>query len=142
MNIFGSHDHQTIALSSLNGFAEDSEAAKLFERRFRSFTLSGIATAFIGFGVFIYFAVREGDGAALLTVFTLLALTSFLIGFILIFVGSRRMREAIPISPQSGQPMEIYRLEDTIKGGKCELIYVCRKSRTYFRRVFTESGGT
>ena len=135
--------HPTIAFCSLDGFAEDSNAARLFERRFQPLILGGVATAFVGFGVFGWLAFRaqaREDESSLAT-FTPLALASFLIGVCVCFVAYRRMVKAIPISPRSGQPMEIYQLEDTIKAGKYELIYVCRKSRTYFRRVFTERGG-
>ena len=101
---FGSQEHQKIALASLAGFAEDLDAAKLFERRFQPLILSGVATMFVGFGVFGYLAFRaqqRGQSSSVAN-FTLLALVSFVIGFGFVVAGCRRMGEATPISPQSG----------------------------------------
>jgi hypothetical protein len=141
--LFAEQDHPTIALQSLEGFAEDADAGRVFERRFFPQTIGGVALLFMGSGVFGFLAYRaqeRGDAGALVGTFITLALASFLVGFALCIVGIRRMSEAVPVSPRSGQPMEAYRLEDTIKEGKYEVIYICRKSRTYFRRVYTEPG--
>ena len=140
---FAQQEHPTIALQSLEGFGEDVRAGKCFERRFFPLTMGGVAVMFLGFGVFGFLAFRaqeRGDAASLRT-FAPLALGSFVVGLTLCIVGSRQMSDAVPISPRSGEPMEAYRLEDTIKDGKYEVIYVCRKSRTYFRRIYSEQAG-
>jgi hypothetical protein len=141
--LFAEQDRPTIALQSLEGFAEDADAGRVFERRFLPQTIGGVAILFIGSGAFGFLAYRaqeRGETGALMATFTTLAFAAFLVGFALCIAGIRNMSEAVPISPRSGQPMEAYRLEDTIKEGKYEVIYVCRESRTYFRRVYSEPG--
>lgn len=135
--ISANQDRPTIALHSLAGFAEDKSAAIRFERRFQPLTLGGAAIVFVGvavFGVLAHRAQARGDASAL-TTFEFWCKTSFFLGCGLSLFGWRRLSEAGPISPQTGQRMEVYRLEDSIQEGNYELIYVCRKSRTYFRRV-------
>lgn len=140
---FGYQDYPTIALASLKGFEEDTTAAEIFERRFRPAILGGVAVIVLGFGIFGLLALRaqgRGDTSALGT-YSPLAIGSFVLGFVVIIAGCRQMSETLPISPRSGQQMEPFRLEDTIKEGKHEVVYVCRASHTYFRRVYIEKHG-
>lgn len=140
---FSHHDYPMMRLESLRGFEEDAKAAKAFERRFQPLILASVVVMFLGFGGFGFLAFRaqeRGDAAALER-YTPLALGSLVSGFAVCMAQARRMTEAIPVSPRSGLPMESYRLEDTVKEGKYELVYVCRASRTYFRRVYSEESG-
>ena len=141
--LFAEQDYPTIALQSLEGFAEDADAGRVFERRFLPLTIGGVAILFVGSGVFGFLAYRaqeRGDAGASVGTFIALAVASFLVGSALCIVGIRKMSKTLPICPRSGQPMEAYRLEDTIKEGKYEVIYLCRQSRTYFRRIYSEPG--
>jgi len=140
---FGHQEFPSIALANLKGFEEDTNAAKIFERRFWPGILGGVAVIVLGFGIFGLLALRaqgRGDASALST-YSPLAIASFVLGFVVVIAGCRQMSESLPISPRSGQQMEPFRLEDTIKEGKHEVVYVCRASHTYFRRVYSEKYG-
>jgi hypothetical protein len=77
--LFAEQDHPTIALQSLEGFAVDADAGRVFERRFFPQTIGGVAIVFIGSGVFGFLAYRaqeRGDTGTLVGSFTALALAS------------------------------------------------------------------
>ncbi|PWU11857.1 MAG: hypothetical protein C5B50_22630 [Verrucomicrobia bacterium] len=132
-------DYPLIALNALAGFSEDKLAARRFTYRFLPWSLSCLV-AFLGFGASIVIPLMRKQYDPVPNVYVLTAAASFVlcVGF---FVATwRRMVAAVPISPRSGQPMEVYRLEDVLKDKKYELAYICRKSRTYFRVVFKAPG--
>ena len=129
-----------ISLSNLDGFSEDRMAAKRFEYRFLPITLGGFVIAGVGLGCGMWIgnhAQKLGDEVAA-GYAALCGVVLFGIGFICSGLGIRRMLRSPPIDPVSGEPMEIYTLEDTTAADKLELIYLSRGRRTYFRRVFTE----
>jgi hypothetical protein len=133
-------EYPLIALKALTGFSEDKEGARRFTYRFLPGSLSCVA-ALLGFGACIAIPLFRKQYDPVPQIYIVLAGASFVIGIALFVATWRRMVAAVPISTRSGQPMEIYRLEDTIKDEKYELVYVCRKSRTYFRIVFGAPGG-
>ena len=137
-------EHPVISLNALVGFCEDNDAAKRFTRRFLPVILGCIAT-FIGFSVsvaipLLSFVQKPGSETPSHIFYVWLAIASFVGFFTILFLGWRRMVHAIPVSPRSGQPMEVYQSADTMTAGHLELIYVCRQSRTYFRMVFKTPG--
>jgi hypothetical protein len=133
-------EYPLIALNALTGFSEDKAAARRFTYRFLPWSMSCVA-AMLGFGVCIAIPLFRKQYDPVPQIYILLAGASFAIGIAFFVATWRRMVAAAPISPRSGQPMETYRLEDTIKDEKYELVYICRKSRTYFRIVFGAPGG-
>ncbi len=132
-------EYPVIALQALEGFSEDKEAAKRFTWRYLPWTLSCVA-ALLCFGACIIMPICLKQADPVPPVYVLLAGTFFALCLGLFVAAWRRMVEGVPVSPRSGQPMEVYRLEDTIKEGKYELVYLCRQSHTYFRMVFKAPG--
>jgi hypothetical protein len=128
-----------ITLDALGGFTEDKLAERDFKRRFLP-VISVCILALLCFGVSVIIPLRQKTCDDLPLIYGLLAGVSFVIALGSIFCGWYWMIRTAPISPQSRQPMEIYQLEDTIKEGKCELVYLCRRSHTFFRMVFTAPG--
>ena len=128
-----------ITLDALGGFTEDKLAEKHFKRRFLPLLLVCIL-AFLCFGVSVIIPLRHNSGDDLPPIYALLAVISFVIALGSIFCGWYWTIRTVPISPQSRQPMEIYQLEDAVKDGKNELVYLCRYSHTFFRMVFTAPG--
>jgi hypothetical protein len=124
-----------IALNALSGFSEDKVAARRFIYRFLPWSLSCVA-ALLGFGACIAIPLFRKQYDPVPQVYIVLAGASFALGIACFVATWRRMVGAVAISPRSGRPMEVYRLEDTIKDEKYELVYICRESRTYFRMVF------
>jgi hypothetical protein len=144
MGMFFEHrDYPGMTLDSLNGFEEDAGAAKAFERRFQPAIVGGVAVIVLGFSAFGLLALHAQQRGHTTSTdrYGWLAFGSFVLGFVTCMMGCRCMSESVPISPRSGQPMQPYRLEDSIKEGKYEVVYVCRASRTYFRRVYSEKHG-
>ena len=132
-------NYPTIAMDALAGFIEDKEAAKRYSYRFLPWSLSCVA-ALLCFGACIFIPVYRGQYDPVAQVYMLMAGVSFALCLGLFVAAWRRMVAEVPVSPRSGKPMEVYRLADTIEGGKYELVYVCRESHTYFRAVYREPG--
>ena len=134
--------YPVMALHALAGFCEDKVAAKRFMRRFLPVML-GCVVAFICFGIFVaiplLFSVQK-PGTDTMPTYLWLAIASFVGFFVILFGGWRRVVGAVPLSLKTGKPMKVYQLEDTMKSGHYELIYVCRESQTYFRIVFSSPG--
>ncbi len=124
-----------IALESLSGFTENKRAATRFARRFWPLSLSCVV-AFFSFAVFMIIPFLRGQLNPVPQIYVVLAGISFAITVVLFIITWRRMVSYIPISQHTLEPMEIFRLQDTIKEGKYELVYLCRQSRTFFRVVF------
>jgi hypothetical protein len=125
----------------VSGFVPDKHAARRFERRFLPLTITGLVVAFGGSLGFMYLSYRAQQSQdKTVTVFICAAFASMLIGQGMCFLSYRRILHTAPISPQSGKPMEVYQLQDTADKDRLELIYLCRESHTYFRRVFREPG--
>jgi hypothetical protein len=127
-------EYPLIALNSLAGFREDKAAARRFAYRFLPWSLSCVA-AFVGVGASLAIPAFGKRYDPVPQVYMVLAGGCFALCFGLFVVTWHRMVATVPTSSHSGQPMEVYRLEDT-KDRNFELIYLCRKSRTYFRIVF------
>jgi hypothetical protein len=133
-------EYPLIALNTLPGFTEDKAAARRYRCRFLPWSLSCV-TALLCFSACIAIPLWRKQYDPVPQIFMLLS-GAFSAVCIVLFVATwRRMFRVIPVSARSGRPMEIYRLEDTIKDEKYELIYICRESRTYFRMVFRSPGG-
>jgi len=132
-------EYPRIALHNLAGFNEDKQAAKKFVRRFLPWTMS-LFGAFVCFGACIILPLWTQKYDPVPHIYVLVGGLSFAVGIALFVVLWRRMVAGVPISPHSGQVMEVYQLEDTLKDEKYELIYICRQSRTYFRMVFKSPG--
>ena len=132
-------EYPRIALHTLAGFSEDKQAAKKFMLRFLPWTLSLFA-AFVCFGACIILPLWTQKYDPVPQIYVVGAGLSFAIGIALFIALWRRIVAEVPISPRSGQPMEVYQLEDTLKDEKYELIYVCHQSRTYFRMVLKSPG--
>ena len=128
-----------ITLDALSGFTEDKQAATRFSRRFLPFSLS-CAAAFLCFGAFIVIPLVQGHTESVPQIYVVLAGVSFAVALLLFVVTWRRMVAYIPVSPHSSEPMEVFQLQDTIKDGKYELVYLCRQNQTFFRIVFSVSG--
>lgn len=126
-----------ITLAELGGFAEDKDAAKHFKRPIYPFlVVCGLAIlCFVATGI-ATFRLPHGDN--LPPMYALVAGISFLIIAASFFGAWCWMFRATPISPRSGKPMEVYQLEDTVKDGKYELVYLCRHSQTYFRLILLQ----
>jgi uncharacterized membrane protein YsdA (DUF1294 family) len=132
-------DYPTITLQALAGFSEDKTAARRYTRRFLHLSLSCVA-ALLSFGAFICIPIFRGQGDSVPQIYVVLAGVSLLVAIVLFVITWRRMVGGVPISPRSGRPMEVYRLEDTVKEGRYELVYLCRQSQTFFRMVFGAPG--
>jgi hypothetical protein len=131
--------YPTIPLQALAGFSEDKTASRRYTRRFLHLHLSCVA-ALLSFGAFICIPIFRGQCDNVPQIYVILAGVSFLVMIVLFVITWRRMVGGVPISPQSGKPMEVYRLEDTVIEGKYELVYLCRQSQTFFRMVFVAPG--
>lgn len=128
-----------IALESLSGFTENKRAANRFARRFWPLSLSCVA-ALLCVGVFIFIPLYRGQADSAPQIYVVLAGVSFVVTVVLFIITWRRMVSYIPISQHTLKPMEIFQLQDTIKDGKYELVYLCRQSQTFFRVVFKAPG--
>ena len=128
-----------ITLRALAGFSEDKEAARRFTNRFLPWSLSCVA-ALLSFIAFIFIPGWIGKYDPMPQIYVLPAGASLALCLGLSVATWRRMVAGVPVSPRSGQPMEIYQLEDTVNEGKYELVYLCRQSRTFFRMVFKAPG--
>ena len=128
-----------ITLDALSGFTEDKRAAARFARRFWPLSLSCVA-ALLCFGAFIFIPGFRGQSDPVPQIYVVLAGVSFAVAVVLFIVTWRRMVSHIPVSQQTSQSMEIFQLQDTIKDGKYELVYLCRQSQTFFRVVFKAPG--
>lgn len=140
MNMFcKEREYPKIALHALAGFSEDKQAARRFTYRFLPWSLSCVA-ALLCFGTFIFIPLYLQKYDPVPQIYVFLAGTSFALCLVLSVATWRRMVAGVPVSPRSGQPMEVYQLEDTVKEEKYELVYLCRQSHTYFRMVFKAPG--
>jgi hypothetical protein len=128
-----------ITLDALSGFNEDKRAAARFARRFWPLSLSCVA-ALLCFGASILIPLFRGQSDPVPQVYVALAGTCFAVAVVLFIVTWRRMVSHIPVSQQTLKPMEVFQLQDTIKDGKYELVYLCRQSQTFFRVVFKAPG--
>jgi protein-S-isoprenylcysteine O-methyltransferase Ste14 len=128
-----------ITLDALSGFAEDKRAARRFARRFWPLSLSCVASL-LCFGAFLFIPLYRGHSDPMPQIYVVLAGISFAVTIVLFSVTWRRMVADIPVSQHSSKPMEVFQLQDTIKEGKYELVYLCRQSRTFFRIVFRAPG--
>ena len=124
-----------ITLDALSSFREDKQAARRFAHRFLPLSFACVV-ALVCFGLFIFIPIHQEWGETVPRIYVVLAMASFAVCGVVFILTWRRMVRAVPISPQSKQPMEVYRLEDTIKFRKYELVYLCRQSHTFFRMVF------
>ena len=95
---------------------------------------------FFCFGAFILVPLFRGQADSVPPIYVLLAGVSFAGAVVLFIITWRRMVSYIPISEHTLKPMEIFQLQDTIKDGKYELVYLCRESQTFFRVVFKKPG--
>lgn len=132
-------EYPKITLQALVGFDEDSKTARCFTNRFLPWSLSCVA-ALLCFGACIAAPCWLKQYDPVPQIYIVLAATFFALSVVLFFATWRRMVNGAPVSLRSGLPMEVYQLEDTIKDEKYELIYVCRKSRSYFRIVYKAPG--
>jgi hypothetical protein len=140
MNMFcKEREYPRISLQTLLGFTEDKQAARRFTYRFLPWSLGSVA-ALLCFGVFLFIPLYIGKYDPVPQIFVILAGVSFTVCIVLFGITWRRMVSGVPVSPRSGQPMEVYQLEDTVKDEKYELVYICRQSHTYFRLVFKAPG--
>jgi hypothetical protein len=128
-----------ITLDELSGFAENKRAAARFARRFWPLSLSCVA-AFLCFGAFIFIPLFRGESDPVPQICVVLAGVSFAALIVLFIITWRRMISHTPISQQTSNPMEVFQLQDTVKDGKYELVYLCRQSQTFFRVVFRAPG--
>jgi hypothetical protein len=128
-----------ITLEALSGFAEDKQAAKCFARRFWPLSLSCVASL-LCFGAFLFFPLYRGQTDPMPQIYVVLAGVSFAVAIVLFSVRLRRMVADIPVSRHSSKPMEVFQLQDTVKDGKYELVYLCRQSQTFFRVAFRTPG--
>lgn len=132
-------DHPLITRRSLDGFSEDKEAARRYTRRHLRWSMSCVV-ALLCFAASITVPIYKGESNPVPEFYVVSAGASFAACIGLFVMTWRRMVRGIPVSTRSGQPMEVYRLEDTISEGRYELVYVCRLSRTYFTLVYGEPG--
>ena len=128
-----------ITLDELSGFTEDKRAAARFARRFWPLSLSCVA-AFLCFGAFICIPLFRGQSDSVPQIYIVLAGASFVAAIVLFIIAWRRMVSHIPVSQQTSKPVEVFQLQDTIRDGKYELVYLCRQSHTFFRVVFRAPG--
>jgi len=129
-----------IQLEALSGFTEDKRAAARFARRFRPLSLSCVA-ALLCFGACICIPLIQGHSNSVPQIYVVLAGVSFTAAIVIHNITWRRMVSYIPISQQTSKPMEVFQLQDTVKDGRYELVYLCRQSQTFFRVVFGKPGG-
>ena len=124
-----------ITLDALLGFTEDKRGAARFARRFWPFSLSCVATL-LCFGASICIPIFRDQTDPVPQIYIVMAGVSFAACVVLSIITWRRMVSYIPVSQQTMKPMEVFQLQDTIKDGKYELVYLCRQSQTFFRVVF------
>jgi hypothetical protein len=128
-------NYPMISLQSLEGFSEDKQSQQCFTRRFYPLSI-GCVVLLLCFGACLLIPIFKEQGDAVPLIYVVLGGVSFMVCIVLFVITWRRMVGAVPICQQSGQPMEVYQLEDTLKEGKYELVYLCRQSRTFFRVVY------
>jgi len=152
----------TIRLDELDGYTEDPQALRRFERPYLIPSLAGFVVALIGLVLLIaemqashYY---RGQSAGILDrlwfKFVQVALQNGLnlgerdaapvvvfVGGLLILAGTvLRQALATPNASLPGTRMEKYLNADAPPGNK-EIIYVDRAARTYFRRLFINRSG-
>lgn len=130
-----------ISLRELDGYIYDEASAFRFERRFSSLTWTGAAIAFGGFFIGLGLA-NYSIGEYYKLQFALLAVTLGVIGIAICLLSHFLMIRTKPINIKIKRPMDIYQLKESNDIKKIELVYVCHQSKTYFRRVYSEEGGT
>lgn len=128
-----------ITLDELSGFTEDKRAATRFARRFWPLSLSCVA-ALLCFVSFIFIPLFRGQSDPVPQIYIVLAGASFAAAIVMFIITWRRMVSNLPTSQQTSKPMEVFQLEDSIRDGKYELVYLCRQSHTFFRVVFRAPG--
>jgi protein-S-isoprenylcysteine O-methyltransferase Ste14 len=131
--------YPTITLDALSDFTEDKRAAERFARRFWPLSFSCVA-ALLCFGAFIFIPIFRGQSDSVPQIYVVLGVLSFAVAIVLFVFTWRRMVACVPVGQHSSKPMEVFQLQDTIKEGRYELVYLCRQSRTFFRVVYKAAG--
>lgn len=149
---------ESIELTDLAGYREDSEARRRFERPYLPASLSGLALALMGFflvisemnashyikgrpvgfldGVWFSFVKLVSQFPISTTVLNCLPAMFFAGGLIALLLVSWRMGTAVPTN-SAGLKMERYWNANAPSGYR-EMIYVDRANQTYFRRVISQ----
>jgi hypothetical protein len=128
-----------ITLDELSGFPENKRAAARFARLFWPLSLSCVA-ALLSFGAFIFIPLFRGQSDPVPQIYVVLACVSFATVIVLFIITWRRMVSHTPVSQQTSKTMEVFQLQDTVKDGRYELVYLCRESQTFFRVMFRTPG--
>jgi hypothetical protein len=122
------------------GFHEDKAMKALFVRRFWPWSFSCLAAFMLCFAT-ILIPVLRGEANNVPPIYPLMMFGSFLLTIVLGVLTARQMYGTIPLSPRTGQPMEVFILRDTLTEEHSELVYLCRPSDAYFRLVYKSGGG-
>ena len=128
---------QLLALSELkrNGYAEDRASKHAFERRYVWFVVPGLL---LGIGAFPFARYVWWPFTDFFTQFISL-LVCFFIGFSLCLGAASHANRSVPISRQSGAPMQCF-LRSDAREETTEYLYVDHSSQTYFTRVVAGPG--
>jgi hypothetical protein len=110
--------------STLEGYTEDRETLRRFERRF---FLPAALGALLFLAPFVYLFIYKKP-------LSLIGLCA--VGFLTLLGTIIAMYRATPIS-STGQPMEKYGNTSPSARGD-EVLYVCHDSKTFFRRTFAK----
>lgn len=128
---------QELALNELkkNSYTEDRVSKRAFERRYRFFVIPGLL---LGIGALPFARYVWWPFTDFFTQFFSL-IVCFLIGLALCLGAATHANRSVPISRQSGAPMECFLRSDAPEE-TTEYLYVDHPSRTYFTRIVAVPG--
>jgi hypothetical protein len=125
---------EQLALNQLrnDGYTEDRASKRAFERRYRWVIIPGILLCFGPYPLTRFVWSPFSD--AFVHFFTLVI--CFLLGFGICIAAASHASRNIPVSRESGAPMQCFLRSDAPED-TTEYLYVDRSSRTYFSRVIS-----